>query len=90
MTLRGIEVERQKSKPIDYKGLRIDEGYRLDFSVDGRIILELKVVDKINDVHYVQLLTYLKLSGCNLGCLINFNTTLLKHSLQRVVNNLPQ
>jgi GxxExxY protein len=90
LTLRGIKVERQKSQPIEYKGLQIDEGYRLDLLVDGRIILELKVVDRINDIHYAQLLTYLKLSGCNLGFLINFNTTLLKHGLKRVVNNLPE
>jgi len=59
--------------------LQIDEGYRLDLLSGGRIILELKVVDKINDVHYAQLLTYLKLSGRKLGYLINLNTTLLKH-----------
>lgn len=90
LTLRGIMVERQKSQPIEYKGLQIDEGYRLDLLVDRQIILELKVVDKINDIHYAQLLTYLKLSSCKLGFLINFNTTLLKHGLKRVVNGLPE
>ena len=79
LTLRGFNVERQKSQPTEYKGLQIDEGYRLDLLSGGRIILELKVVDKINDVHYAQLLTYLKLSGRKLGYLINLNTTLLKH-----------
>lgn len=75
LTLRGIHVERQKKQPIHYKGLEIDEGYRIDVLVDKKIILELKVVKQLNDIHTAQLLTYLKLSGCTLGFQINFVTT---------------
>lgn len=87
LTLRGIKTERQKLQPIHYKGLTIDEGYRLDILVDSRIILELKVVDSLNDIHTAQLLTYLKLSNLNLGYLLNFNVTQMKQGIKRLVNN---
>jgi GxxExxY protein len=87
LTLRGIHVERQKKQPIHYKGLEIDEGYRIDVLVDKKIILELKVVKQLNDIHTAQLLTYLKLSGCTLGFQINFNEVLLKDGIKRIVNN---
>ncbi len=88
LSLRGLRCERQKTQPIVYKGLEIDEGYRLDILVEDRLILELKVVDTLNDVHLAQLLTYLKLSNLELGFLLNFNVTLMKHGIRRVVNNL--
>ncbi len=87
LTLRGIKAERQKIQPIYYKGLEIDEGYRIDILVEDKIVLELKAVDSLNNVHKAQLLTYLKLSGCTLGYLINFNVLLLKDGLIRVANN---
>lgn len=87
LTLRGINAERQKKQPIHYKGLEIDEGYRIDVLVEGKIILELKAVNEFNNIHTAQLLTYLKLSGCNLGYLINFNVKLLKDGIKRIVNN---
>ena len=87
LTLRGIHVERQKKQPIHYKGLEIDEGYRIDVLVDKKIILELKVVKQLNDIHTAQLLTYLKLSGCTLGFQNNFNEVLLKDGIKRIVNN---
>lgn len=90
LLLNGIKTERQKVLPIEYKGLQIDEGYRLDLLVDDRIILELKVVGNFSAVHQAQLLTFLKLSNLGLGFLINFNTPLLKQGLKRVVNNLPE
>ena len=90
LLLRDIKAERQKKQPIVYKGLEIDEGYRIDILVEDEIILELKVVEELNNVHMAQLLTYLKLSGCRLGYLINFNTEVLKNGLRRVVNNFPE
>ena len=86
LALRGIQVERQRKQPIHYKGLEIDEGYRIDILVEGKVILELKVVDHLNNIHIAQLLTYLKLSGCSLGYLINFNVKLLKDGIKRIVN----
>ncbi len=90
LLLRGIKAERQKKQPIDYKGLKIDEGYRIDILVENEVILELKVVDEFSNVHIAQLLTYLKLSGCKLGYLINFNTNVLKNGIKRIVNNYPE
>lgn len=87
LNLQGIKAVRQQKQPIHYKGLEIDEAYRIDVIVEDRIILELKVVDQLNDIHLAQLLTYLKLSGCSLGYLINFNVPLLKNGIRRVVNN---
>ena len=86
LTLQGIRTERQKKQPIHYKGLEIDEGYRIDILVEGTIVLELKVVDQLNNIHTAQLLTYLKLSGCTLGYLINFNVELMKDGIKRIVN----
>ncbi|WP_309400251.1 GxxExxY protein [Cerasicoccus maritimus] len=85
--LRGIQCIRQQKQPIIYKGLEIDEGYRLDIFVEGQIILELKAVDKLTDLHLAQLLTYLKHSGCTVGYLMNFNEKLFKDGLRRVVLN---
>lgn len=89
LLLRDIKAERQKKQPINYKGLEIDEGYRIDILIENKVILELKVVDHLNNVHTAQLLTYLKLSGCKLGYLINFNTELLRDGIKRIVNNYP-
>ena len=87
LNLQGIKAVRQQKQPIRYKGLEIDEAYRIDVIVEDKIILELKVVDALNDIHLAQLLTYLKLSGCSLGYLSNFNVPLLKNGIRRVVNN---
>ncbi|PDH29492.1 MAG: GxxExxY protein [Puniceicoccaceae bacterium MED-G30] len=87
LNLQGIKAVRQKKLPIHYKGLEIDEAYRIDVIIEDQIILELKVVDQLNEIHLAQLLTYLKLSGCSLGYLINFNVPLLKDGIRRVVNN---
>jgi len=89
LNLKGIKAVRQKKQPIIYKGLEIDEAYRIDVIVEDKILLELKVVDALNDVHLAQLLTYLKLSGCSLGYLMNFNVPLMKDGIRRVVNNYP-
>jgi len=87
LSLRGIQGIRQKKQPITYKGLELDEGYRLDILVENQIILELKVVDQLNNIQTAQLITYLKLSGCTLGYLLNFNVTKMKDGIKRVVYN---
>ena len=81
----GYRVENQKSLPIIYKELTIEQGYRMDLLVEGQVVVELKTVDAISDVHQAQILTYLKLSGCKVGLLINFNVRLLKNGIRRYV-----
>ncbi len=85
---RGISFKRQLELPINYKGLNLDAGYRIDILVEDRLILELKAVEKIHPIHEAQLLTYLKLTNCCIGLLINFNTHLLKCGIKRMVNQL--
>ena len=85
---RGINFERQVALPIDYKGYRIDSGYRLDLVVDQRVVVELKAVRQLEKIHEAQLLTYLKMTGLNLGLLLNFNVVLLKDGIKRLVNGL--
>jgi len=84
--LRKIPFERQKPLPIVYKGFRLDCGYRLDIVVDNLVILELKAVERIKPLYEAQLRTYLKLSGTWLGLMMNFNVTLLKEGIHRMVN----
>jgi GxxExxY protein len=84
--LRGIPFERQVSLPIVYEGLRLESGLRLDVLVDKRLIVELKSVEQLTPLFGSQLLTHLKLSDRRLGLLINFNVTLFKDGLRRVVN----
>jgi GxxExxY protein len=81
----GFFVEKQKEIPLKYKEILIDVGYRVDLLVEGRIILELKAVESLNPVHTAQLLTYLKLSGCQIGYLINFNVKSLKDGIKRYI-----
>ncbi len=84
----GLFVERQKPLPLVYKDVYLDAGYRIDLLVEGKVVIELKSVEALNDVHLAQLLTYLKLSGCKLGLLMNFNVLRLVDGLKRVVNKL--
>ena len=88
--LRGIAFERQKPLALRYKGINLDCGYRLDIVVENLIILELKSCEKIEPIHKAQLLTYLKLSGLSLGLLLNFNVTLIKDGIVRIVNELSE
>ncbi len=81
----GLKVERQKSLPVIYKKIAIDQGYRLDLLVEGQVIVELKSIEKLTSVHEAQILSYLKLSGCKVGLLINFNVKLLKYGVRRFV-----
>jgi GxxExxY protein len=84
----GLKVYKQKALPLVYKEVKLDNGYRIDLLVEDKIVIEIKAVEALNDVHLAQVLTYLKLSGCKLGLLINFNVALLKNGLKRVVNDL--
>lgn len=87
LTLRGIPFECEVSLPVSYKGECLDCGYRLDFLVDGRLVVELKSVEAIDPLHEAQLLTYLKLGGWQVGLLINFNVPTLKDGIRRRVLN---
>jgi iron complex transport system substrate-binding protein len=86
---RGLQVERQKSIRFEFDGVLFDEGFRIDLLVENRVIVELKSVEKMNPVHGKQLMTYLRLSGLQVGLLINFGAPTLKEGLRRVVNQLP-
>lgn len=85
MTSSGLLVERQKLLPINYKGIRLDDGLRMDMVVNRLVVIELKCVEKLLPVHDAQLYTYLKLSGIRTGLLINFYTKLLKDGIKRIV-----
>ena len=82
-------VEQQKPLPVVYRGVKLDCGYRLDLLVEEEVIVEVKVVDRLAPIHQAQLLSYLKLSGCKVGLLINFNVKVVKDGIRRVVNNFP-
>jgi GxxExxY protein len=84
LRLREIPFERQKTFAVDYKGYPIGEG-RMDLLVDNRLIVELKAVQTLAPIHQAQVISYLKANGLHLGLLINFNVTLLKHGIQRVI-----
>jgi len=83
--LKGIRFEREVELPIEYKGICLDCGYRMDFVVEGRIVVEIKAVDKLAPIHEAQLITYLKLSGKRVGLLINFNSAVIRNSIIRRV-----
>jgi GxxExxY protein len=84
----GLTVVKQKALPLIYKEVKLDVGYRIDLLVNGKVIVEIKAVDVLNDVHLAQVLTYLRLSGCKLGLLLNFNVASMKDGIRRIVNNL--
>jgi len=81
----GLLVERQKILPLHYDGIEVKAGYRLDLLIEGMLVVEIKSVEGFNDVHIAQVLTYLKLSQCKLGLLLNFNVKSLKHGIKRLV-----
>ena len=82
----NLIVEKQKQLPLVYEEVKLDVGYRIDIIVENKFIVEIKSVEALNDVHLAQLLTYLRLSNCKLGLLINFNVNLLKNGVKRVIN----
>ena len=88
LKIRGLNVRRQVALPLVYKGEKCDIGYRIDLLVENKVIVEIKSVESLNNVHIAQVLTYLKLSNCKLGLLINFNVSLLKNGIKRLVHKL--
>ncbi len=90
LSIGGLSLERQKPLAVQYKGINLDCGYRLDVVVEDAIILELKSCEKIEPIHKAQLLTYLKLSGFKLGLLLNFNVVLMREGIVRIVNELEE
>lgn len=90
LTERGISLERQKELPVIYKTVRVDCGYRIDLLVEEKVIVELKCVEKIIPIHEAQLISYLKLSGCKVGLLINFNVTQLTDGIRRRVHGFDE
>lgn len=89
LTKRGLRVETQIWLPVIYDGIKIDGGYKIDMLVEGQVLVELKLVEQILDVHKAQLLSYLKLADKRVGLLINFNVVHLRDGIRRMVNNLP-
>ena len=88
--MRGIQHTVDELVPVTYKGIRIEAGFRADLIVEDKVIVELKSVEAIAPVHAKQLQTYLKLTGKQLGLLINFNVRVIKHGITRIVNGLPE
>ncbi len=84
----GLVVERQVTLPVRYRDVNLDCGYRIDLLVEKAVIVELKAVDRIEPIHEAQLLSYLKLSGCNVGLLINFNVKILRNGIRRMIHGI--
>jgi len=84
----GLIVEKQKALPIIYKDIKLDHGYRIDLLIENKIVIELKTVEAFTDVHFAQILTYLKLGNYPLGLLINFHSKILKNNIKRFINTL--
>lgn len=85
LTRRGLRLERQAAMPVVFQGETIDCAYRVDILVEARVVVELKTVAKLAPVHFAQMMTYLRFSGCEVGLLINFNVTRLTDGLRRVI-----
>ena len=88
LSKKGLSVQRQVSIPVEYEGEFFDEGFRVDLFIEGKVIIELKSVEKITGVHRKQLLTYLKLTETKLGFILNFGTEKMKEGITRIVNGL--
>ena len=84
----GLKVEKQKSLPLIYEEVKLEAGYRIDIMIENKFIIEIKAVEALNNLHFAQLLTYLRLSNCKLGLLMNFNTVLFKDGVKRVINGV--
>src|SRR5690554_644368 len=84
---KGLFVEKEKSMPVIFEEVKMNCGYRIDLLVENKVVVELKSVEALNDVHLAQTLTYLRLGEFKLGLLINFNVTLLKYGIKRVINH---
>ena len=88
LALRGISFERQRSLPLEYKGVRLESGLRLDLLVAGAVVVEVKTVEKLLPVHEAQVLTYLRLGGWKVGLLLNFYVPVMKNGIRRLVLGL--
>jgi GxxExxY protein len=84
----GLRVQKQRGLPLVYEEVKLELGYRVDLLIENKVVVEVKAVEALNDIHLAQVLTYLKLLDCKLGLLINFNVVLIKNGIKRVVNNL--
>ena len=84
----GFSVEKEKPMPLIYKDIKLDFGYRIDILVENKVVIETKSVESLNEVHFAQTLTYMKLGNYKLGLLINFNVFLLKNGIKRLVNKI--
>ena len=84
----GLKIEKQKALPLVYEEVKLEIGYQIDLIIENKLIVEIKSVETLNDVHFAQLLTYLKLTNSKLGLLINFNVALIKNGIKRIANNL--
>ncbi len=82
----GLKLHKEKPMPLVYEDVHLDCGYRIDILVEDKVVIEIKSVEALNDVHMAQTLTYMKLGNYRLGLLINFNVNLLKHGVRRVIN----
>jgi GxxExxY protein len=85
---RDLSVKRQQGLPVIYETIKFDLGFRADFMIENKLIVEIKSIESIAPVHQKQVLTYLRLTGLKLGLLVNFNCALIKDGIQRIVNNL--
>jgi len=88
LTKKGLFVERQKTLPVVWDEIKLDIGFRTDLIIENKLILEIKSIEKITEVHAKQIMTYLKITKMKLGLLINFNVPLIKFGITRIVNNL--
>lgn len=88
LSLQSLKFLRQVPLPVNYKGVSLDCGYRLDLVAEERVIIELKSVRKLEPIHDAQVLTYLKMTGLKLGLLLNFNVSLMRDGIRRIVNGL--
>jgi GxxExxY protein len=84
----GFSIVKEKPMPLIFEEVRLECGYRIDLLVEGKVVIEIKSVEALNDVHFAQTLTYMKLGNFKLGLLINFNVSLLKQGIKRIVNGL--
>ncbi|MGG7033760.1 MAG: GxxExxY protein [Flavobacterium sp.] len=84
----GLKIEKEKTLPIIYKDIQLDHGYRIDLLVENKIVIELKTVESFTDVHFAQILTYLKLGEYPLGLLMNFDSKILKNNIKRFINKI--
>ena len=87
---QGVSVETQRPIPVDYQGVRLACGFRADMIVEDAVVVEVKSLERLAPVHRAQMITYLRLTGCVVGLILNFNTRVMKDGIKRVVNHFPQ